>query len=175
MAQGRQAESPAATGSPAVGEDITFQQREWTVQRLAWIVMTILVVAALLGLAGGGGPAMSATERTADGALQLHYARVERLQASTQLELDLATGSRDQLTVWIGSEFLSGTEIESIRPEPLETRSGADRQIFVFAVADGAGEIQVSFQYRHQDFGLLSGQAGILDGQELAFRQFVVP
>lgn len=175
MTQGRQAESLAATGSHDIEEDITFQQREWTVQRVGWIVMTLLVVAALLGLTGGGGPIASATNRATDGALNLRHARIERAQASTQLDVDLATGRGDQVALWIDNQFLSEIELESVRPEPIETRAGADRQIFVFAVADDTSEIQVTFQYRPQGPGSLAGSIGIVEGQEVGLRQLVVP
>ncbi len=175
MAQGRQAESPAVTGSHSIDEDFAFQEREWTIQRIGWIIMTMFVLAALLGLAGGGGPIASETSQTVDGSLTLRYSRIERTQTSTDFELDIATRGRDEVEIWIAGEFLAGVELESIRPEPTESRAGTDRQIFVFAVADGAEEIQVSIQYRHHGFGVFSSNAGVVEGQELAFRQLIVP
>lgn len=175
MAQGGHANFQTASESARIEEDIPFQQREWSVQRVGWLVMFLLVIAALLGLTGGGGPLATASQHTPDDTLHVHYSRVQRSLAPAQLELTLASGGGDELEVWIGNEFLSEIEIESISPQPLETRAGPDRQVFVFAVADGAREFEVTVHYRPQVAGISSGSAGIVGGQELTFDQLVVP
>lgn len=164
-----------AIGSPIPDEDVPFQRREWTVQRIGWIAMAMLVIAALLGLAGGGGPLTDATQQTRDDTLQMHYVRVERAQAPAELRFNLATGNGEHISIWIGNDFLSGVEIESISPQPLETRAGAGRQIFVFPVAGDAETIEATFHYRPQGFGRYAGRAGLVDGEDVAFSQLVVP
>jgi hypothetical protein len=41
-------------GDLEIQEDLPFQRREWLVERVAWGVMALLIVAALLGLFGTG-------------------------------------------------------------------------------------------------------------------------
>lgn len=175
MAHGGHAEPQTTGGSPEAEEDLPFQQPEWTIQRIGWIAMTLLVLAALLGLTGGGGPLTSATQRTRDNTLQMDYLRVERAQAPAELRFEVATGSGDQVSIWIGNEFLSRVKIESISPQPLETHAGDGRQLFIFPVAGDAGSIEATFHYRPLEFGMYSGSTGIIEGEAMVFDLLVVP
>ena len=41
-------------GDLEIVEDLSFQRREWRVQRGGWVVMAVLILLALLGLTGRG-------------------------------------------------------------------------------------------------------------------------
>jgi len=41
-------------GDLEIDEDLSFQRREWRVQRGGWVVMAVLILLALLGLTGRG-------------------------------------------------------------------------------------------------------------------------
>lgn len=43
------------------GRDIAYQRREWIAQRIGWVTIALLVVAALLGLLGSVGPSATGT------------------------------------------------------------------------------------------------------------------
>jgi len=54
------------------GLDIAYQQREWRVQRIGWVAMALIVVAALLGASGSAGPLATARATASDGSRELH-------------------------------------------------------------------------------------------------------
>jgi hypothetical protein len=62
-----------------------------------------------------------------------------------------------------------------LSPNPVETRTGADRQVFAFAPIEGATSIVVGLEFRPKAAGMLSATMGIPNGGEVAFRQFVYP
>ena len=77
-------------GDLEIAQDLAFQRREWTIQRVAWAVMALVALAGLLGLFGGAGPLTRAA--AGNGALRLDYARFERKHAPTELRLQVAAG-----------------------------------------------------------------------------------
>jgi hypothetical protein len=59
---------------PALREveaQIGFQRRLWRAERIGWGCMALLVLAALAGLTGGGGPLSRATGAAPEGSLAL--------------------------------------------------------------------------------------------------------
>lgn len=58
------------------GQNLEYQHREWAVQH-GWVVIAVLILAALAGLAGDG-PLSHASIRSADGTLIAGYERIAR-------------------------------------------------------------------------------------------------
>src|SRR3712207_4138009 len=52
-------------GDLEVAEDLTFQRREWAAQRVGWVLLALVIAAALAGLLGRG--PLSTTRRESDG------------------------------------------------------------------------------------------------------------
>ena len=61
-------------------QDPRFTRRIAAIQRAGWVVMGLVIAAALLGLFGAG-PLSRATAEAADGTLRLEYDRFGRLSA----------------------------------------------------------------------------------------------
>jgi hypothetical protein len=106
-------------------EDFTFEQREWKVQRIAWLIMALLVMLGLLGLFGPG-PLSSRTLTSADGTLRLEYNRFERHQAPSTLRLQLQATGETKARVWIARQFMENVKLEAVVPSPerVEPRDG---------------------------------------------------
>lgn len=62
----------ARKGGLEVSQDLNFQRREWVVQRVGWVVMAVLLVAALLGLFGPG-PLSKSIAGSASGPVRAEY------------------------------------------------------------------------------------------------------
>ena len=154
--------------------DLSFQDREWTIQRAGWLVMLAIIVVALTGLLGSG-PLSSATAEA--GPLQLEYSRFERRHAPTELEVRVArsAANQDQVEVWVSSDYLARIEITSIGPEPEEVSEAGDRVVYRFNIDDQSEASEIRIALEPDEPGLTTGRIGVIDGPELMFSQFVYP
>jgi hypothetical protein len=76
------------TGDLQIDEDPDAQRRHWIAERVGWTVITLVILAALLGLFGSGWLS-EASVGTPEGALRLEYSRFGRFLAPTTLRLHL--------------------------------------------------------------------------------------
>lgn len=163
-------------GDLEIDEDLTFQEREWTVQRIGWVTMMLVIVAALLGLFGTG-PLSAATAGDAAGPLSVEYQRFVRHDGRTTLTMRVEStqGDEGEAEVWLAADYVRGVEVQHISPEPQEVRADGDRYVYVFAVADPAEPVEVSFSLKPRQIGRLSGEAGIPGGSLVTFNQISYP
>lgn len=161
-------------GSLEIAQDLNFQRKEWRVQRIGWVVIALIALAALLGLTGSG---LLARATVGEGPLQLTYSRFDRLEAPTTLEARIAADavSGEQVELWIDRSYLEDFQLQTIVPEPEEVRSDGDGLIYVFGVDEPGQPVTVTFDLRHTTFGPKSGQVGLANEPSLDFSQFVFP
>jgi hypothetical protein len=116
-----------------ISEDFTFEQREWKVQRVGWLIMALAIALGLFGLLGPG-PLSSRTLTSTDGTFRLEYNRFERHQALSSLRLRFEASDQTRARVWISNLFLENVKLESVVPPPerVEMRDGG--QVFTFGV-----------------------------------------
>ena len=161
-------------GDLEIGRDVAFQHRQWAAQRVAWLGMAVVLLAALAGLLGAG-PLSDASARA--GPLSVEYGRFERRHAPEVLELEVAPGAaRDgQVEVWLATDWLETIELHGVVPEPAEVRAEGDRTVFAVGVVDSGQPITVLVSFEHDAAGFAEGRAGLVDGPELRFWQIVYP
>ncbi|WP_163270938.1 hypothetical protein [Chelativorans alearense] len=97
-----------------LAEDRSFQNRHWTIQRLAWIGFGLLLLVALAGFSGGGGYFSKQTLQLGDATVVLP--RVSRWQDSDSISL--AVRDTSTVTVVFGPTFHNLFTIEQIQPQP---------------------------------------------------------
>ena len=165
------AQGPAGRESaPEVSEDYSFQKKEWTVQRIGWVVMLLLIAAAAAGLLGSG--PISSTSASAEG-LEVQYLRFARLQTPEQLRV-LIDGGSDRVEVWFDASFLSQKQIERITPEPAQVQCAGERYAFVFDAVE-AEDTEITFHLRPDSPGRTRGRVGLSGGPAVDLWQFVYP
>jgi hypothetical protein len=159
-----------------VNEDMDFQRREWLVQRVAWLIMAFLLLAAALGLFGRG-PLSRATAGQEGGPLWVTYERLDRYQAPTELEIIAGpnTAQGEELRLTLNQEFLDRIEIDGIEPEPDSVEAAGKEQVYVFKVADPSlpTVVHISYQFTRPGSALI--ELGLEEGSLLNFNQFVFP
>jgi hypothetical protein len=167
---------PQRVGDLEIYQDLTFQEREWRVQRVGWAIMLLIILLALLGLFGTG-PLSSGSAEAGDGALEAGYQRFIRHDGRTTLtlEVDASQASDGEVRVWLASDYLDAMQVEQVSPQPSETIAGGDRIVYVFPVDDQAARLSVSFSLRPQDMGRVSGEAGVPDGPSASWTQLSYP
>ena len=156
-----------------LSEDFTFEQREWKVQRLGWLIMALTVALALLGLFGLG-PLSSRTLISSDGVLRLEYDRFARHHSSSTLRLQFAPTGQTKARLWISRQFMENMKLESIVPAPerVEMRDGG--QLYTFAVPRGESTTAI-FYLQTEKMGANPLQLRLNEGSMLQAPYWVYP
>lgn len=102
-----------------IREDMGFQRTSWVAERVGWIVLTLLLLAALAGLFGHGWLSKSSI---GNGALRADYDRFQRTTKVTAFRLNLKGSGEPKLT--FGPRFQTGYEVVDIEPRPIQSSAG---------------------------------------------------
>ena len=162
-------------GSIQIEQDLDFQQKSWTVQRVSWIIMLLIAAAGLLGVFGGG-PIADATAGDRN-ELEIEYERLVRMSGSEKLGISFgerAPRSGSTVSLWLDREWLSRHNVRAIVPEPESTTVAADRVTYYFSAKPGS-PTKVEFDLETIAFGSIHGKAGIPGGTTVTFNQFSYP
>ena len=151
-----------------IDSDVKFQRREWIAQRIGWIVIAAVVLAALVGTFGTG--PVSRASAQAPG-LQLEYERFVRWRQSMKLRC-LVSETKPETQVAISRDYLDSVQIEQITPPPVQAESAGAWLVYRFA---GPAPMAVTFSVKAEEFGYLPGAVRIPDGEAVSFRQFIYP
>lgn len=135
------------------------QERFWTAERWAWISYGLIVLAALAGLTGSGGP-LSHGEATL-GAGSLEFPRIARWQAADDMTVTFPAGSGER-SLSLGRQFAEGFGLDDVQPAPERSEALPDGQRLVFRLPEGA-PAQVRLYLRPASPGLVRFEAA-LDG-----------
>lgn len=159
------------------GLDFAYQHREWVAQRIGWVSIALLVVAALLGLTGSVGPFATAQKEAPDGSIEIAYTRLERHHAPADLMIRVAPGFAEsgEVHLWLEADYVHSLGLQSIVPEPESVELAPERVIYVFAVAEGDGPLEITFTYEHDSFWQQDARLGLTNGAPVEFSQFIYP
>ncbi|MEO5588366.1 MAG: hypothetical protein ABIS03_02180 [Gemmatimonadaceae bacterium] len=160
-----------------IEEDLPFQRRAWIMQRVAWVIMVLLTVAALLG--GFGKGIVSTAHLTSHGsALSVEYERFTRLYSPGYLEISVAQSASltdSTVELWLDRDWLDKLSVNAITPEPVETRTASDRVIYTFRLEPLSRPVHFRFEFISRNVGRLAGRVGMVNGPDYAFSQFGYP
>ncbi|MGE5602105.1 MAG: hypothetical protein ACM30E_03585 [Nitrososphaerales archaeon] len=159
-----------------IDQDLEFQDREWRVQHIGWVVIWVLLGAALLG-AFGKGPLAYAQASDPGQALTANYTRLERYRAPTTIEVIVGPGQLQggKVTLTFDRQFVDRIDIARVDPEPSAVKSDANRIAYEFEVEDASAPVHIFIDYEFEHFGMSQAQLGLEGGPEIVLRQFVYP
>ena len=155
-------------------QDLAFQKRSWRVQRFAWVVLALMLAAALAGFAGSG-PLTRASRAAHDGRFLVDYERFARMQAPSRLRVHFSQEAvrAGEVRIWFDRGYIEKTRLEQIVPPPKGAEVGEKRLTYVFAVEDGQSAM-IIFDLQFQTFGRVSARLGTGE-TALDFEQLVYP
>jgi hypothetical protein len=163
-----------AQARPELEEDRPFQERFWNAQRVAWFILILIVIAALAGFSGQGGPFARATVSGPAG--MIDYPRVTRWETSDEIRLTLGAGIERQAVVEIGPAFPDLFELEDIQPAPAESHAGPNGQRLVFHLDPAPARREVIMHVRAMRPSFTKGiDMRIGEGPRLRIRSVVLP
>jgi hypothetical protein len=160
-----------------ISEDMNYQRRTWIVERAGWIVLGATLLAALLGLFGGGGFVASAEVATDSGALSMHYDRFWRVESPTHLRVVVRPAAENDsaVRIWIARDYLEALSLTATTPQPDRVATAADRYVFEFPLADPGEAATIVLDVEPREPGRLRGEIGVEGGDSLSFSQFIYP
>ncbi len=163
-------------GDLEISHDPAFQRREWTAQRVGWVVWLAVIVAALAGLMGEG-PMSDATAGADGGPLQVEYHRFVRHAAPETIRIHLRPGAVQgkQARVFVSREYLEGLQIEDVTPELSSMEAVQDGTVYVFDLGAAGAPATIVFDVQHEPMGLTDARVRLGEQEAVSFSQFVYP
>jgi hypothetical protein len=154
-----------------IRENMAFQRRTWIIQRVGWLALAAIAIAALLGLFGGG--ALSKRVATGPGT-SIEYERFERYSRVASFTIRFTDGQRTERRLHLNSAFQRSFDIASILPTPTRSETTADGLVLTFAAAPPVTG-QVVIWANPRDYGSLELSARVDDNPPLNLRIFIYP
>lgn len=160
---------------PVLGSETDRKQREreWRIQRVAWCVLSIVLLAVALGATGRSGPLSVRTEQYRDGSLQLKYNRFMRNHSPDNLRARIFASS-ETVSLQIDKGYLREVELDKVTPEPAQVIAGSDATVFVFNARPNS-EVEATFHLQPEAPGGLAGWIALEGKPRVHFSQFVYP
>lgn len=156
-----------------VDSDRAFQEKFWVVERVGWVLMFLVVVAALAGFTGVTGAASSGRAEAAGATID--HPRISRWQTGDTLAVEFADSAAGKVEVLIPREFTKVFAIEGVTPEPSKVTATPDGQLFEFDLAADPGKKTADFAVRAQRPALPTRARGAVAGEPFAMQFTVLP
>ena len=148
-----------------------FQERFWTVERWVWVGFGAIIILALLGLTGSGGP-LARTSASLEGA-SIDYPRFTRWEAPDEILVEFEPGGAER-RLTLSSDFAETFQLESVQPQPDRSETSADGEIMIFRV-EPQSAAQVTLHVRAQNPGMADFRAAIDEGAPVSVSTFIFP
>jgi hypothetical protein len=156
-----------------IQEDMKFQRRMWLAERIGWIVMGVLLIAALTGFFFHG-PVSRATATSSDNAVSVGYERFAHKTARTYFTIRVNTPLSREVLVRLGPSFVAIHDIEIMEPMPIRSSSGSQGLELVFAPSSTA-DLAIHIAMRPKQAGIMRTQVEIEGSGVLKIAQLIYP
>src|SRR3954462_10279835 len=119
---------PPVVNGLQIDQSLDFQRRFRRIQTVAWRLLSLVPIAAVAGLFGGG---LFSQVTAGSAGVEVSYDRFGRRSVDTQLEVRV-TRARLPVAVSISRGFLDGYDVSEVRPQPARVTAYADRLVYSF-------------------------------------------
>jgi hypothetical protein len=158
-------------GELDIDEDIQLESTNWKVQRVAWVLMALFVLAALLGFTGDGSLNNLNTKTAKAEGLELEYERFMRRDAPAEIKLKIPV-RQDELSLQFGKDFYEKLQVEQVIPDPTEVYTHEQGITYRFAATQAPNS--VTFYFKPKGIGRMHLQVSTESGR-LSVSQFIHP
>lgn len=150
-----------------IDESIDLHKRGWILQRIGWGLLFVTLIAASLGLFGSG--VLSKKKLTQDQNM-LQYERFGRYETQHEIKI-IAMPSNQKVVILFSQHYLENVEIESIVPEPAETKTSSEAVQYIY---NTSSPLTVTFYFKPQNAGNVNTIVGVNDSK-FDMNQFIYP
>lgn len=154
-----------------VSEDMPFQRLEWRIERIGWVAMAMLIVAALLGLLSNG--PLSRANQSA-GSLHVEYQRFLRNQAPADFRVEVLS-AKGEVEISLNRGFVDDVQLEQVVPRPNRIDAGPKGIVLHFDVPQNSAPNFVIIRFQPQRMGWLRTNIGSPGQPIVRLTQFVYP
>lgn len=158
-----------------IEEEPRFHHASWRTQRIAWSMLALVLLAALLGALGRGGPLARGQASGGPDGITIEHERFPHYSAPSTLRVRVPPGvaRNGELRLRADRHYLDGVRVESLTPLPVRVEARENEFVYVFAVGVAATDIVLRL---HMDrIGRISGSFALDDRAPVRFSQFVFP
>ena len=155
-------------GTLEIDEDIVFQRREWLAQRVGKFFLFVIVVCALIGITGMGGPLSRGEAGEPAGGVHVEYERVVRRSATATMTLHFR-GGPGEVKFWVAAPYVSNVVVQTVVPTP--SAVSVEHERYVYTVQAGTPDISVILQMKHMTVGRIEAELGLVEGPSVRFTQ----
>jgi hypothetical protein len=157
-----------------IDEDLEFQRRYWRVQRIGWVLLALFLMAAAIGLFGGG--MVSRTTARGHG-LTIEYSRFARENAPMLIvvRVPASVAQAGQIQLSFNADYIAKLSFQRITPQPQAVEAAAGRVTFQFLANAQPGDLTFSFEAKPREFGRASVQVMMEGSSGVGFWQLVYP
>ena len=154
----------------------TFQRREWALERVWWVLLGLLLVAAMLGLFSSG-PLSETTAGSADSGVEVKYERFVRNTGKAAWTIRLApTAVQNQkASLFISNTLAEAMATQNIAPAPATETSTRGGLLLEWDVARPDSPPLVHLRFRPDAIGPVDGLVRAVDGAEVPISLFAYP
>ena len=162
-------------GISTLRDDERFQKVFWIVERIAWVAMALISLAALAGLFAHG-ILSDKIVRLPNGALNVEYDHFQRMTVQSRFVIHIQpqpTEGQD-IRLRLNPVFQQAYDIQSLQPQPARSSASAEGLDLFFHPPD-QGELVVVIWATPQRFGHIELRAQTNNGGALDFPVFIYP
>lgn len=138
---------PKVDNEIAVGSDLEFQRSWWRFERIAWTVLSVILIADLAGVFGRG-PLANAQKRAADGSIHVKYERIERYSTPSILTVSVAQSAihDGKFQLWVSDNLVKPLGNQRVVPQPAESALENGGIRYTFPVSATPASVEFSLQ-----------------------------
>ena len=176
MAAQNQTPSDESLSSIQINEDMRLQERTWTVQRLGWWAMGLVLLAALAGLFATG-PLSWAEFQDSGGQVRVEVGRFQRQMAPKPLNVHIAPGATagNTVTLIMNRALASAVGSEQIVPFPQHAKVTPEGVEYTFPTAGPGQAASVRFIFNTDELGRVRAEVGLPGREPARFTLVVYP
>lgn len=163
-------------GDLEINQDMTFQEREWKVDRLGRALLVLLVVVSALGLFGHG--PISWTDAAADdGSLEVSFERFGRRGGSQSVGITAPASAADDGSwqIELSNDYVGAVKIDAISPQPDSVEAVAGALRYTFTQAEPGADLELSLSLTPDTLWSASGTARVVGSAPVTIEHFFFP
>jgi len=160
-------------GISTIREKIRFQEVSWSLERIAWVILALVPLAALTGIFAHG-VVSDKIARAPNASLSVEYERYQRQSVQARFVIRIPSAQSGEIGLRLSPSFQQTYDIQSLQPAPLRSRA-SPQGLELFFHPPEAGELVAVIWSTPRNFGSVDLEAQTDSSGPLKFPVFIHP